>query len=116
MKQQQVKVSEGLKLKSQILTMKNEKSQKETRRTDLEMIPEVAELRKVLRETKMREGKLVVPDLAEYVESVKRVIPIYQELIDRKHYKETVKYASFKLEMITEILRNNYGIEVSEEK
>ncbi len=88
----------------------------QVKKTDVEIIPDVAELRKILRETKMREGKLVVPDLAEYVESVKRVIPIYQELIDRKHYKETVKYASFKLEMITEILRNNYGIEVSEEK
>lgn len=108
MKQQQVKVSEGLS--------KNEKSQKETRRTDLEMIPEVAELRKVLRETKFREGKLVVPDLPTYVESVKKVIPIYLELKDRRHYKETVKYVSFKLGIITEILKNNYGIELSEEK
>ena len=104
MKQQQVKVSEGL--------LKNEKSQKETRRTDLEMIPEVAELRKVLRETKFREGKLVVSDLPTYVESVKKVIPIYQDLIDRKHYKETVRYATYKLEVITEILKKNYGIEL----
>ena len=108
MKQQQVKVSEGLS--------KNEKSQKETRRTDLEMIPEVAELRKVLRETKFREGKLVVNDLPTYVESVKKVIPIYQELIGRKHFKETTKYVGFKLGIITDILKNNYGIELSEEK
>ena len=33
------------------------------KKTDVEMIPEVAELRKVLRETKFREGKLVVKDL-----------------------------------------------------
>lgn len=104
MKQQQVKVSEQL----------SKKLTKETRRTDLEMIPEVAELRKVLRETRFREGKLVVPDLAEYVESVKKVIPIYQELIDRKHYKETVRYAGFKLEIIANILKNNYGIELEE--
>ena len=85
-------------------------------KTDLEMIPEVAELRRVLRETKFREGKLVVKDLAGYVESVKKVIPVYQDLIGRKHYKETVRYAGFKLEVITEILRNNYGIELSEKK
>lgn len=92
------------------------KQQVSSKKTDLEMIPEVAELRKVLRETKFREGKLVVPDLPTYVESVKKVIPIYQELIDRKHYKETVRYAGFKLGVITEILKNNYGIELSEEK
>jgi hypothetical protein len=85
-------------------------------KTDLEMIPEVAELRRVLRETKFREGKLVVKDLPSYVESVKKVIPVYQDLIGRKHYKETVKYASFKLQVITEILRKNYGIELSEKK
>ena len=92
------------------------KQQVSNKKTDLEMIPEVAELRRVLRETKFREGKLVVPDLPTYVESVKKVIPIYQELIDRKHYKETVRYAGFKLGVITEILKNNYGIELSEEK
>ena len=32
----------------------------QVKKTDLEIIPEVAELRKVLRETKFREGKLVV--------------------------------------------------------
>ena len=84
------------------------------KKTDLEMIPEVAELRKVLRETRFREGKLVVKDLAAYVESVRRIIPIYQELIDRKHYKETVRYAGFKLEIIANILKNNYGIELEE--
>ena len=83
------------------------KQQVSNKKTDLEMIPEVAELRRVLRETKFREGKLVVPDLPTYVESVKKVIPIYQELIDRKHYKETVRYAGFKLGVITEILKNN---------
>jgi hypothetical protein len=92
------------------------KQQVSNKKTDLEMIPEVAELRRVLRETKFREGKLVVNDLPTYVESVKKVIPIYQELIDRKHYKETVRYAGFKLGVITEILKNNYGIELSEEK
>ena len=92
------------------------KQQVQVKKTDVEMIPEVAELRKVLRETRFREGKLVVKDLPTYVESVKKVIPIYQELIDRKHYKETVRYAAFKLELITEVLRNNYGIELSEEK
>ena len=102
MKQQQVKVSEQLS--------------KETRRTDEEMIPYVAELRKVLRETKLREGKLVVKDLAAYVESVRRIIPIYKDMIGREHYKETVKYAAFKLELITGVLRNNYDIELSEEK
>jgi len=86
------------------------------KKTDLEMIPEVAELRKVLRETKFREGKLVVPDLPTYVESVKKVIPIYQDLVGRKHYKETVRYAGFKLEIITEILKSNYGIEIYDEK
>ena len=86
------------------------------KRTDEEMIPYVTELRKVLRETRFREGKLVVKDLAAYVESVKKVIPIYQDLIDRRHYKETVRYAAFKLELITEVLRNNYGIELSEKK
>ena len=86
------------------------------KRTDEEMIPYAAELRKVLRETRFREGKLVVKDLAAYVESVKKVIPIYQELQDRRHYKETVRYAAFKLELITEVLRNNYGIELSEKK
>ena len=86
------------------------------KKTDLEMIPEVAELRKVLRETKFREGKLVVNDLPTYVESVKKVIPIYQELIGRKHFKETIKYAGFKLNIITDILKNNYGVELSEEK
>jgi hypothetical protein len=85
-------------------------------KTDLEMIPEVAELRRVLRETKFREGKLVVKDLPSYVESVKKVIPVYQELIGRKHYEETVRYAGFKLELITDILRKNYGIELSEKK
>ena len=55
------------------------KQQVSNKKTDLEMIPEVTELRKVLRETKFREGKLVVPDLPTYVESVKKVIPIYQE-------------------------------------
>ena len=88
----------------------------QVKKTDVEMIPEVAELRKVLRETRFREGKLVVKDLPTYVESVKKVIPIYLELIDRKHYKETVRYAGFKLQVITEILRNNYGIELSEKK
>jgi hypothetical protein len=88
----------------------------QVKKTDVEMIPEVAELRKVLRETKFREGKLVVKDLPTYVESVKKVIPIYQELIDRKHYKETVRYAAYKLEVITEILKKNYGIELSEKK
>ena len=88
----------------------------ETRRTDLEMIPEVAELRKVLRETRFREGKLVVNDLPTYVESVKKVIPIYQDLVGRKHYKETVRYAAYKLEIITNILKSNYGIELSEKK
>ena len=106
MKQQQVKVSEQL----------SRKLTKETRRTDLEMIPEVAELRKVLRETKFREGKLVVNDLPTYVESVKKVIPIYQELIGRKHVKETTKYVGVKVGIITDILKNNYGIELSEEK
>ena len=91
-------------------------SNKKTRRTDLELIPEVAELRKVLRETKFREGKLVVPDLPTYVESVKKVIPVYQELIGRKHFKETTKYVGFKLGIIIDILKNNYGIELSEEK
>ena len=86
----------------------------QVKKTDVEMIPEVAELRKVLRETKFREGKLVVKDLPTYVESVKKVIPIYQELIDRKHYKETVRYAGFKLEIIVNILKNNYGIELEE--
>jgi hypothetical protein len=86
------------------------------KKTDVEMIPEVAELRKVLRETRFREGKLVVKDLPTYVESVKKVIPIYQELQDRKHYKETVRYAGFKLEIIANILKNNYGIELSEKK
>ena len=104
MKQQQVKVSEQL----------SKKLTKETRRTDVEMIPEVAELRKVLRETKFREGKLVVTDLPTYVESVKKVIPIYQELIGRKHYKETVRYAAYKLEIISGILKSNYGIELEE--
>ena len=88
----------------------------QVRKTDVEMIPEVAELRKVLRETRFREGKLVVKDLPSYVESVKKVIPIYQELIDRKHYKETVRYAGFKLGIITNILKSNYGIELSEKK
>ena len=88
----------------------------QVKKTDVEMIPEVAELRKVLRETKFREGKLVVPDLPTYVESVKKVIPIYQELIGRKHFKETTKYVGFKLGIITDILKNNYGIELSEEK
>ena len=88
----------------------------ETRRTDLEMIPEVAELRKVLRETRFREGKLVIKDLPTYVESVKKVIPIYQDLVGRKHYKETVRYAAYKLEIITNILKSNYGIELSEKK
>ena len=85
-------------------------------KTDVEMIPEVVELRRVLRETKFREGKLVVKDLPSYVESVKKVIPVYQDLIGRKHYKETVRYAGFKLEVITEILKKNYGIELSEKK
>lgn len=86
----------------------------QVKKTDVEMIPEVAELRKVLRETRFREGKLVVKDLPTYVESVKKVIPIYQELQDRKHYKETVRYAGFKLEIITNILKSNYGIELEE--
>ena len=88
----------------------------QVKKTDVEIISEVAELRKVLRETKFREGKLVVKDLPTYVESVKKVIPIYQELIGRKHYKETVRYAGFKLEIIVNILKNNYGIELSKEK
>jgi len=86
------------------------------KKTDVEVIPEVAELRKVLRETRFREGKLIVQDLPTYVESVKKVIPIYQDLIDRKHYKETVRYAGYKLEIIANILKSNYGIELSEKK
>ena len=88
----------------------------QVKKTDVEIIPEVAELRKVLRETKFREGKLVVKDLPTYVESVKKVIPIYQDLVGRKHYKETVRYAAYKLEIITNILKSNYGIELSEKK
>jgi hypothetical protein len=84
----------------------------QVKKTDVEMIPEVAELRKVLRETRFREGKLVVKDLPTYVESVKKVIPIYQDLVGRKHYKETVRYAGYKLEIITNILKSNYGIEL----
>ena len=84
----------------------------QVKKTDLEMIPEVAELWKVLRETRFREGKLVVNDLPTYVESVKKVIPIYQDLVGRKHYKETVRYAGYKLEIITNILKSNYGIEL----
>ena len=85
-------------------------------KTDIEMIPEVAELRKVLRETKFRKGKLVVSDLPTYVESVKKVIPVYHELKGREHFKETTKYVSFKLGIITEILKNEYGIVLSEKK
>lgn len=85
-------------------------------KTDLEMIPEVAELREIMRKTKMREGKLVVPDLPSYVESIKRAIQTYQELKNREHYKNTVRYVGFKLEMITDILKNNYGIEISEKE
>ena len=85
-----------------------------SKKTDLEMIPEVAKLRKVLRETKFREGKLVVSDLPAYVNSLKSVIPIYQELKDREHYNVTARYVGFKLEMITEVLKNNYGIELEE--
>jgi len=85
-------------------------------KTDLELIPEVAELRKVLKETRLREGKLVVKDLPAYVNSLKSVIPIYQELKDREHYKNTARYVGFKLEMITEVLKNNYGIELDEKK
>jgi hypothetical protein len=92
------------------------KQQVSNKKTDLEMIPEVVELRRVLRETRFREGKLVVPDLPTYIESVKKVIPIYQELIGRKHFKETTKYVGFKLGIITDILKNNYGIELSEKK
>ena len=88
----------------------------QVKKTDVEMIPEVAELRKVLRETRFREDKLVVKDLPTYVESVKKVIPIYQDLVGRKHYKETVRYAAYKLEIITNILKSNYGIELSEKK
>ena len=88
----------------------------QVKKTDVEMIPEVAELRKVLRETKFREGKLVVNDLPTYVESVKKVIPVYQELIGRKHFKETTKYVGFKLGIITDILKNNYGIEIYDEE
>jgi hypothetical protein len=85
-------------------------------KTDLELIPEVARLRELMRETRLREGKLVVEDLPAYVNSLKSVIPIYQELKDREHYKVTARYVGFKLEMITEVLKNNYGIELSEKK
>lgn len=90
--------------------------QQQIRMTDLEMIPYVEGLRKVLRETKFREGKLVVKNLREYVESIKRVIPIYQDLVDRKHYQNTVRYAGFKLDIITDILKKEYGIELSKKK
>ena len=85
-----------------------------TKKTDLELISEVAKLRELMRETKFREGKLVVKDLPAYVNSLKSVIPIYQELKDREHYKVTARYVGFKLEMITEVLKNNYGIELEE--
>jgi hypothetical protein len=85
-------------------------------KTDLELIPEVEKLRELMRETKLREGKLVVKDLPAYVNSLKSVIPIYQELKDREHYRITARYVGFKLEMITEVLKNNYGIELSEKK
>ena len=85
-------------------------------KTDLELIPEVAKLRELMRGTRLREGKLVVKDLPAYVNSLKSVIPIYQELKDREHYKNTARYVGFKLEMITEVLKNNYGIELSEKK
>lgn len=84
-------------------------------KTDLEMIPEVTELRGFMRETKFRGGKLVVTDLANYVSTLKKMIPIYLDLKDRKHYKNTVRYIEFKLGMIMEVLRNNYGINVSAE-
>jgi len=83
-------------------------------KTDLELIPEVAKLRELMRGTRLREGKLVVKDLPAYVNSLKSVIPIYQELKDREHYKNTARYVGFKLEMITEVLKNNYGIELEE--
>lgn len=85
-------------------------------KTDLELIPEVAKLRELMRGTRLREGKLVVKDLPAYVNSLKSVIPIYQELKNREHYKVTARYVGFKLEMITEVLKNNYGIELSEKK
>ena len=83
-------------------------------KTDLELIPEVTKLRELMRGTRLREGKLVVKDLPAYVNSLKSVIPIYQELKDREHYKVTARYVGFKLEVITEILKKNYGIELEE--
>lgn len=85
-------------------------------KTDLELIPEVAKLRELMRGTRLREGKLVVKDLPAYVNSLKSVIPIYQDLKNREHYKNTARYVGFKLELITEVLKNNYGIELSEKK
>jgi hypothetical protein len=85
-------------------------------KTDLELIPEVMKLRELMRDIKIRNGKLIVEDLPVCVESLRKSIPIYQELKNRECYKITTKYIGTKLELVTEILKNNYGIELREKK
>ena len=83
------------------------------KRTDLEIVPEVEKLRKFLRGAKVREGKLKVNDLPNFVDSLKRLIPIYQDLKDREHYKNSVRYFKFKMDFILEVLKEGHDIQLN---
>ena len=79
-------------------------------KTDLDLIPEVEKLRKFLMKTKIKEGTIKTDDLPSYVESLKKLIPLCNELEDRKHYKESIKYFRYKIGFITEILKEQHNI------
>ncbi len=79
-------------------------------KVDIELIPKVKKLRSFLRETKFRDGKLVVKDIFAYLDSLNEANKIYEELKEREHYQDTVKYYESKVSFIKEILGKEYGI------
>lgn len=79
-------------------------------KVDVELIPKAKKLRSFLRETKFRDGKLVVKDIFAYLYSLNEANKIYEELKEREHYQDTVRYYESKVSFVKEILRKEYGI------